>query len=155
LRAVSGEDLPQSVPGTTTGPLAVTPRAAAPGVASEPCDRDHPAAPPFSRDFLAGTGAGQHRQIVAELLVSELVTRAVTHARTTARLSVSVTGSTARIEVTDDGPGQPELRDPDPGHGGYGLWLVDWLARSWGVNTGNGQDKTVWFTLLLSAAPQT
>jgi anti-sigma regulatory factor (Ser/Thr protein kinase) len=102
-----------------------------------------------SRDFLAGTGAGHHCQQVAELLVSELVTNAVTHARTTAGLSVSVTGSTARIEVTDDGPGQPELRDPDPGHGGYGLWLVDWLARSWGVNTGNGQDKTVWFTLLL------
>ena len=42
-----------------------------------------------------------------------------------------------------------------PTTAGYGLWLVDWLAQSWGVNTGNGQDKTVWFTLLLSAAPQT
>src|SRR5689334_21506733 len=29
LRAGTGEDLPQSVPGTTTGPLPVTPRAAA------------------------------------------------------------------------------------------------------------------------------
>ena len=109
----------------------------------------------FSRDFLAGTGADQHRQQVAELLASELVTNAVIHVRTTARLSVSVTGSTARIEVTDDGPGQPEPRDPDPDHGGYGLWLVDWLAQSWGVNPGNGQDKTVWFTLPLSAAPHT
>jgi anti-sigma regulatory factor (Ser/Thr protein kinase) len=107
----------------------------------------------FSRDFLAGTGADQHCQQVAELLISELDTNAVIHARTTARLSVSVTGSTARIEVTDDGPGQPEPRDPDPDHGGYGLWLADRLARSWGVNTGNGHDKTVWFTLLLSPGP--
>ena len=76
-------------------------------------------------------------------------------ARTTARLSVSVTGSTARIEVTDDGPGQPEPREPDHDHGGYGLWLVDWLARSWGVDSGNDRDKTVWFILPLSAAPQT
>ena len=35
------------------------------------------------------------------------------------------------------------------------LWLVHWLAQSWGVNPGNGQDKTVWFTLPLSAAPHT
>lgn len=97
----------------------------------------------FSRDFLAGTGADRHGQQVAELLVSELVTHAVIHARTTARLPVPVTGSTARIEVTEDGPGQPEPRDPDPGHGGYGLWLADWLAPSWGVNPGDGQDKTV------------
>ena len=109
----------------------------------------------FARDFLADTGPDRHCQQVAELLVSELVTNAVIHARTTARLSVSATGSTARIQVTDDGPGQPPPRDPDPDHGGYGLWLVDWLAQSWGVNTGNGQDKTVWFTLLLTAAPQT
>ena len=52
-------------------------------------------------------------------------------------------------------PASRSRGDPDPDHGGYGLWLVDWLAQSWGVNTGNGQDKTVWFTLLLSAAPQT
>ena len=121
--------------------------------------RPGPALPPWrggsAGTFLAGTGADQHCQQVAELLVSELVTNAVIHARTTARLPVPVTGGTARIEVTADGPSQPEPRDPDPGHGGYGLWLVDRLAQSWGVNTGNGQDKTVWFTLLLSAAPQT
>jgi anti-sigma regulatory factor (Ser/Thr protein kinase) len=96
--------------------------------------RPGPALPPWRGGspgtFLAGTGADQHCQQVAELLVSELVTNAVIHAPTTARLSVSVTGSTARIEVTDDGPGQPELRDPDPDHSGYGPWLVDWLAQS-------------------------
>ena len=42
-----------------------------------------------------------------------------------------------------------------PATAGTACGWVGWLARSWGVNTGNGQDKTVWFTLLLSAAPQT
>jgi hypothetical protein len=40
-----------------------------------------------------------------------------------------------------------------PTTAGYGPWLADRLAQSWGVNTGNGHDKTVWFTLLLSPGP--
>ena len=47
--------------------------------------RPGPALPPWRGGspgtFLAGTGADQHCQQVAELLVSELVTNAVTHAR--------------------------------------------------------------------------
>jgi anti-sigma regulatory factor (Ser/Thr protein kinase) len=103
----------------------------------------------FARDFLADIGAGQRCQQVAELLVSELIANSVVHARSTARLSVSVTGETARMEVSDDGPGWPELRQPDD-QGGYGLWMINWLARKWGVSGTGGQGKTVWFTLPLS-----
>ena len=119
-----------------------------------------------AREFLAEAGADRRCQQVAELLVSELVTNAVVHARTTARLSVTITGNTARVEVGDDGPGQPVLREPDHDHGGYGLWLVDWLAESWGTIPGGGGDggggdgdgggdgggKTVWFTVPLARA---
>lgn len=103
----------------------------------------------FARNFLADIGADRRCQQVAELLTSELIANSVVHARTAARLSVSVTGETARIEVTDDGPGWPEPRQPDD-QGGYGLWMVDWLAREWGVSGTRGQGKTVWFTFPLS-----
>lgn len=102
------------------------------------------------RQFLAEAGAGPRSQEVAELLVSELVTNVMEHARTTARVSVSVADDIARIEVTDDGPGEPRLTDRDYDHG-YGLWLVDCLAQSWGVSRRGGWDKTVWLTLPLSA----
>jgi anti-sigma regulatory factor (Ser/Thr protein kinase) len=60
------------------------------------------------------------------------VTNAVTHAFSTARLSVTVADGLAGVTVTDDGPGRLSPRQPDD-DGGYGLWLVDWLARSWGL----------------------
>jgi anti-sigma regulatory factor (Ser/Thr protein kinase) len=110
----------------------------------------------FVRDFLADAGANARCQQVGELLVSELVTNALVHARTSARLRVSVTDGDARVEVTDDGPGQPRLRVPGP-DGGYGLWLTDTLSRSWGVthrdDTPGSSGKTVWFTVPLAAPP--
>ena len=107
----------------------------------------------FARDFLADIGAAQRCQQVAELLVSELIANSVVHAHSTARLSVTVTGETARIEVRDDGPGWPKLRAPDE-QGGYGLWMVNWLAREWGVRGTGGHGKTVWFALPLSGASE-
>jgi anti-sigma regulatory factor (Ser/Thr protein kinase) len=108
----------------------------------------------FVRGFLADAGATARCQQVAELLVSELVTNALVHARTSARLWVTVTDGAARVKVTDDGPGQPVLRVPGP-DGGYGLWLTDTLARSWGVtrrdDTPASSGKTVWFTVPLAA----
>jgi anti-sigma regulatory factor (Ser/Thr protein kinase) len=109
----------------------------------------------FVRDFLADAGASARCQQAGELLVSELVTNALVHARTSARLWVTVTDGIARVEVTDDGPGQPVLRDPGP-DGGYGLWLTDTLARSWGVSRDDvpgEHGKTVWFTVPLAAPP--
>ncbi|HSZ39130.1 MAG TPA: ATP-binding protein [Trebonia sp.] len=108
----------------------------------------------FAREFVARAGADQRCQEVTELLVSELVTNAVKHARSAARLRVQAEDRVVRVEVADDGPGQPVPRRADV-HGGYGLWLVDCLAWSWGTTRReNGQDgKTVWFTLPLSLPP--
>lgn len=104
-----------------------------------------------AREFLAEADADRRCQQVAELLVSELMTNAVVHARTAAQLSLSVTDGIARIEVSDDDPGQPVLREPDLAPGGFGLRLVEGLAESWGIIPGeNG--KVVWFTVPLSAA---
>ena len=70
--------------------------------------------------------------------------------RTAARLRISVGDGLARIEVTDDGQGDPMLRDPGP-EGGYGLWLTDILAQSWGVTSAHGKaGKTAWFTIPLA-----
>jgi serine/threonine-protein kinase RsbW len=108
----------------------------------------------FARDFLSEAGASQRCQQVSELLVSELVTNAVVHARTTARVWIAVADGVARIEVKDDGPGEPKLREPGE-DGGWGLWLVDWLAQSWGVipreEDPEGHAKTVWFTVSVTA----
>jgi anti-sigma regulatory factor (Ser/Thr protein kinase) len=103
----------------------------------------------FTRGFLADMGATPWCQQAGELMVSELVTNAVVHANATARLWISVDGGLARIEVTDDGPGEPVLRDPGP-DGGYGLWLTDTLAQSWGVTHAAEPGKTVWFTIPLT-----
>jgi anti-anti-sigma factor len=87
----------------------------------------------------------------AVLLVSELVTNAVVHARTDLRLRVELRGDLLHLAVRDGSPWQ--LRPatiPDPeAEGGRGLWLVDQLARSWGVNRHPDGGKVVWCTLTL------
>jgi len=108
----------------------------------------------FTRDFLADMGASAWCQQAGELMASELVTNAIVHAKSAARLWISVADGIARIEVTDDGPGDPMLREPGP-EGGYGLWLTDTLAQSWGIVRAPGElGKTVWFTVSLSGSRQ-
>jgi anti-sigma regulatory factor (Ser/Thr protein kinase) len=88
------------------------------------------------------------------LLVTELVTNSVRHTDcdgVTLRIAI---GKTAVLtEVGDDGPPfrlgdvddrSPATHDPD---GGWGLFLVERLARSWGVKEGDGGSKRVWFEL--------
>jgi anti-sigma regulatory factor (Ser/Thr protein kinase) len=107
------------------------------------------AARQFTRGFLADMGASTWCQ-----QAGELVTNALVHAKSAARLWISIADGIARIEVTDDGPGDPVLRDPGP-EGGYGLWLTDMLAQSWGVISAAGDfGKTVWFTISLSGSRQ-
>ncbi|HZB30327.1 MAG TPA: ATP-binding protein, partial [Streptosporangiaceae bacterium] len=54
-----------------------------------------------------------------------------------------------RVSVSDSGPGfhwrPPDPRRP-PEEGGYGLVLVDRMARRWGVEPG-ADSTTVWFEL--------
>ncbi|PPK92665.1 PAS domain-containing protein [Kineococcus xinjiangensis] len=81
------------------------------------------------------------------LLVSEVVTNAISHGRSQARLQVSSTPSTMRVEVSDDDSRLPVLAPADPDAlGGRGLAMVDLLASAWGVRE-EAIGKTVWVEL--------
>jgi anti-sigma regulatory factor (Ser/Thr protein kinase) len=87
------------------------------------------------------------------LLVTELVTNSVRHTDCQAfTLRIAVGKSAVLTEVADDGPtfdlGPYEGKDgrsndPDTG---WGLFLVQRLARDWGVKE-EGRSKRVWFEL--------
>ena len=86
------------------------------------------------------------------LLVSEVVTNAVRHtgSGTDARVVLLVAGCPGgvRIEVHDHGSGFDTPADPQPspeGTSGWGLFLVQKIARRWG--TERGPDSHVWFEL--------
>lgn len=87
------------------------------------------------------------------LLVTELVTNSVRHTDSDAlTLRIAIGNSAVLTEVVDDGPpfeiedleGQSAAQH-DP-HGGWGLFLVERLSRSWGVKK-EGGEKRVWFEL--------
>jgi anti-sigma regulatory factor (Ser/Thr protein kinase) len=84
-----------------------------------------------------------------QLLVSELVSNAVRHSGGPPDAPILLTATTApdtlRIAVTDAGDGFTHDRTaPTPGHG-YGLYLVEKAARSWGIDRVGG--TRVWFEL--------
>ena len=87
------------------------------------------------------------------LLVTELVTNSVRHTQCNAlTLKVAVGRSAVLTEVTDDGPSfdvEPyeaeTAEEHDPGFG-WGLFLVQRLAKNWGVKE-DGDSKRVWFEL--------
>ena len=87
------------------------------------------------------------------LLLTELVTNAVRHGGAGDGLPVEVVVARlpggVRVAVTDPGAGF-EWRRPQttrmPAESGYGLQLVDRMARRWGIE--RGEDfTTVWFEL--------
>jgi anti-sigma regulatory factor (Ser/Thr protein kinase) len=87
---------------------------------------------------------------VAALLTSELVTNVVRHARTDLLLEVSLQASILRVAASDDDPTLPALKRVGPGaESGRGLYLIDSLARSWGV-TPRDDGKTVWFDVVVT-----
>jgi anti-sigma regulatory factor (Ser/Thr protein kinase) len=88
------------------------------------------------------------------LLVTELVTNSVRHTECDSlTLRIAIGKATVLTEVTDEGPGfdpeaaleaeQPEVHAPGTG---WGLFLVQRLARNWGVKE-DGGSKRVWFEL--------
>lgn len=86
------------------------------------------------------------------LLVSEVVTNAVRHTGAAAdarvRLVVDNLPGALRVEVHDQGGGFDAPEEPRPrpeGTSGWGLYLVQKLARSWG--TAPAPDPHVWFEL--------
>jgi anti-sigma regulatory factor (Ser/Thr protein kinase) len=88
-----------------------------------------------------------------ELLVSEVVGNSIRHSGATERDEISLcvfTGSQqVRIEVTDPGDGfTPNVGTPSLDETyGRGLFLVDQLSDSWGVEAGTKDGTVVWFVL--------
>ncbi|MFL6102677.1 MAG: ATP-binding protein [Actinomycetes bacterium] len=85
----------------------------------------------------------------AVLLASELVTNAVIHARTELRLRVELRGDLLHLAVRDGNPRMLVIIPGPEAEGGRGLWLVDQLARAWGVNRHPDGGKVIWCTLRL------
>ena len=90
----------------------------------------------------------------AVLLANELATNAVVHARTDLRVRVELRGDWLHIAVHDGSPRLLRLVTPDPktdpeAESGRGLWLVEQLARAWGINPHPDGGKVVWCTLRL------
>ena len=84
------------------------------------------------------------------LLVTELVTNSVRHtAADSLTLRVAIGKSAVLTEVADSGPGfDPEcVERAGDDNTGWGLFLVQRLANSWGVKH-DGPSKRVWFKLL-------
>jgi anti-sigma regulatory factor (Ser/Thr protein kinase) len=117
--------------------------------------RGGPQAAGEARDRLVdrnGTVPGSVRAQML-LLLTELVTNAVRHGGAGDGLPVKVvvgrSPSGFTVAVTDEGPGF-EWRGPDPRSpleaSGYGLLLVDRMARRWGIERGE-RSTTVWFEL--------
>jgi anti-sigma regulatory factor (Ser/Thr protein kinase) len=84
------------------------------------------------------------------LLVSEVVSNAVRHSTADPQESVGLlarfTARAIRVTVTDAGEGfTPRPRDPSRTHDGYGLYLLEKVAASWGVESRG--DTKVWFEL--------
>jgi anti-sigma regulatory factor (Ser/Thr protein kinase) len=84
------------------------------------------------------------------LLLTELITNALRHSNMSPDdeigVKAAVSDGTVRIEVHDPGRDGPvKVRDPGVRGGGYGLFLVDRLTSSWGVDRLDG--TTVWAEL--------
>lgn len=83
-------------------------------------------------------------QDYTELIVSELVTNAVEFAQHEVRVTVARDDTCIRIEVHDDGLGDPESAShPLLAEAGRGLGLVESLTTQWGVEP-DAEGKTVW-----------
>ncbi|MGW7067752.1 ATP-binding protein [Streptomyces sp. NPDC054855] len=115
----------------------------------------HPASVSLARlrvhDHLAAWGHKEESAALhdAVLLVSELVTNAVCHGLVLDReFEVAVTvlaDGDCFIEVSDESPARPELREVGPlEEDGRGLRLLDALAEAWGVWQRGRHGKTVW-----------
>lgn len=91
----------------------------------------------------------------AKLMVSEVVTNAVMYSDGNVQLCVRRQGDVARVEVHDESSAEANagtLGDPNATRG-WGLALVEALARSWGVEQIEDDGKIVWFEVPLDDTP--
>jgi DNA-binding NarL/FixJ family response regulator len=81
------------------------------------------------------------------LLASELVANAIVHAGSEVDVAVQLTEAVARIEVTDRSdaaPAAPTAATTED-TSGRGLWMVELIAKAWGIRRLPSGGKTVWF----------
>jgi len=84
----------------------------------------------------------------AVLLVSELASNAIQHARTEFEVCVAASESLVRVDVADDDPHLPTLREYiAQSVSGRGLHMFATSADRWGVEA-TPAGKVVWFELL-------
>lgn len=82
-----------------------------------------------------------------EVVLAELVANAVQHGRSSYSLKVRLDGHRVRVEVADESPDIPVVRDLDGDTtSGRGLHLLDALADRWGF-AGAPRGKVVWTEL--------
>jgi anti-sigma regulatory factor (Ser/Thr protein kinase) len=98
-------------------------------------------------DALREAGWPAHAVDRARVVASELATNALLHTGAAFEVALHLDG-VVRIEVTDrEGDRMPRHADKaDDRPGGMGLYLVDALATSWGVERTDG-GKVVWAEL--------
>jgi anti-anti-sigma factor len=87
----------------------------------------------------------------AAAVASELVANAITHARTDAELRLELRRGLLTVAVTDGSPERPmptkHSHADGPPRGGFGLTIVDSLAKTWGFVPTSGGGKVVWAVL--------
>jgi anti-sigma regulatory factor (Ser/Thr protein kinase) len=116
-----------------------------------PRDPEAPAAARQAVDELGLSTPAAALQDV-RLLVSELVTNSVQHGAGDSIILLidAERPGLMRCEVVDGGTGFVPRGREDRVMGGWGLELVDGLARSWGVREGSTH---VWFELVTDSVP--
>jgi two-component sensor histidine kinase len=114
----------------------------------------HPVSIRFVRESTQAAAdiCGQGTAETLALVLSELVTNAVRHAAvaTTENIDVTLEFGHEGVKgvVSDPGEGfEVDPAGPTPhDDGGFGLFIVDRLARDWGVDASGGRTQ-VWFEL--------
>jgi anti-sigma regulatory factor (Ser/Thr protein kinase) len=110
---------------------------------------------PSARRFVAGAVADVPPEVsdAVALIATELASNSVQHAASAFAIRIEQLPDRIRIEVEDDGAGQPVLASPGPGAtSGRGLQIVSALADGWGViPKDRAEGKTVWVTIALRA----
>ena len=91
-----------------------------------------------------------------ELLISEVVTNAVKHGHPgeDVRLAMTPKDGYLCVQVTDAGPGlvpRPDAMGADDESAGMGLFLVEQMARRWGMTRERAHTR-IWFELGYEAA---
>jgi anti-sigma regulatory factor (Ser/Thr protein kinase) len=88
----------------------------------------------------------------ALLVLTELLTNAIRHGRSAPTVTLRLSPDRLHLEVSDESPSAPMVRDEPDATGGYGLQIVDRIAEHWGWRPTTA-GKVVWTDLLRRPRP--